>query len=114
MQADTAFDDKLKKIAKAIVVVGVAVMMMFFIIFVGTHAIEPGSWVAEMAKTHFAAVIGLPFIALLAFFIVIILEFSFGTIQFEGLGFKFRGASGPIVLWALCFLAITVAVRLLW
>jgi len=114
MPSDPVFDDKLKKVAKTIVVVGVAAMMIFFIVFVGSQAIKPGNWVAETAKTHFAAIIGLPFVALLAFFVVIILEFSFGTIEFEGLGFKFKGASGPIMLWVVCFLAISLAVRLLW
>lgn len=114
MLSDSNFDSKLKKIAKIIVVIGVTLMMFFLIAFIGLHAMKPKSWVAEMTENHFAAIIGLPFIALLSFFIVVILEFSFGTIEFEGLGFKFKGASGPIVLWIMCFLGISVAVRMLW
>jgi len=34
-------------------------------------------------------------------------------IEFEGLGFKLKGAAGEIVLWMLCFLAISGAIRLL-
>ena len=114
MDTDPIFDSRLKKVAKTIAVVAVVIIMILFTGFVTRHAMEPDSWVVETAKAHFAAAIGLPFVALMAGFIVTILEFSFGAIEFEGLGFKFRGASGPIVLWALCFLSITVAVRLLW
>ena len=71
-------------------------------------------WLMQIAQDHFAATIGLPCAALVAFCIVLFLEHSSGTIEFEGLGFKFKGASGPIVLWVFCFLAIAGAVRLLW
>ena len=114
MQTDPIFDSRLKQRAKTIVLVAIVVIMILFIGFVTRHAMEPGSWIVETAKAHFAAVIGLSFVALIAFFIVIILEFSFGAIEFEGLGVKFRGASGSIVFWALCFLSMTVAVRLIW
>lgn len=114
MSPDSNFDYKLKRVAKTIVVIGVATMMIFFIIFVGSNAIRGNSWVTEIAKTHFAAIIGLPFVALLAFFIVIVLEFAFGNIELEGFGFKFKGASGPIVFWVLCFLSMAFAVKLLW
>lgn len=63
---------------------------------------------------HFPAAIGLPSGALAALFIVVFLENSSGPIEFEGLGFKFKGASGPIVLWVFCFLAIAGAIKLLW
>ena len=32
---------------------------------------------------------------------------------FNGL-LKFEGASGPIILWMICFLSIVVSVKLLW
>lgn len=70
--------------------------------------------VFEVALAHFAATVGLPSAALSALCIVVFLESSSGPIEFEGLGFKFKGASGPIVLWVLCFLAIAAAIKLLW
>lgn len=68
----------------------------------------------QVALEHFPATIGLPSAAIAALFIVVFLESSSGPIQFEGLGFKFRGASGPIVLWVFCFLAIAGAIKLVW
>lgn len=74
---------------------------------------EPGLIVA-IVKNHFAATIGLPMAALLAAFIVVSLRHSDGPMKFEGLGFKFEGSSGQVVLWVFCFLAITAAIRLVW
>ena len=71
-------------------------------------------WIITEAKKHFAAVIGLPSAALAALFVVAILEVTTGTIEFEGFGFKFRGASGPIILWVICFLSIAASIKLLW
>jgi hypothetical protein len=45
---------------------------------------------------------------------VSLLKVTSGPIEFEAIGFKFRGASGPIVLWVFCFLSIAVAFHLLW
>ncbi|MBU1192465.1 MAG: hypothetical protein KKE76_12210 [Gammaproteobacteria bacterium] len=74
---------------------------------------EPGLIVA-VVKEHFAATIGLPMAALLAAFIVVALRHSEGPVKFEGLGMKFEGASGQVILWVVCFLSIAAAIRLLW
>ncbi len=63
---------------------------------------------------HFAAIVGLPGAAVAAMFIVLMLEQTHGEIKFEVLQVKFRGASGPVVLWVLCYLAITGSIKLLW
>jgi hypothetical protein len=68
----------------------------------------------QIALNHFAATVGLPSAALAGLCIVIFLESASGPIEFEGLGFKFKGASGPIVLWVFCILAIAAAIKLLW
>ena len=65
-------------------------------------------------SAHPAVVLGLPTGALAAFCIVLFLEAKSGRIEFEGFGFKFRGASGEVILWVICFLAIAGAIRLLW
>jgi uncharacterized membrane protein len=65
-------------------------------------------------KKHFSAVVGLPLASLAALFVVAILEVTTGTIEFEGFGFKFRGASGPIILWVICYLTIATTIKLLW
>ena len=63
---------------------------------------------------HTAASVGLPLAALAALCIVILLEIYSGDIEFEGFGFKFKGASGPVILWVICFLSMVAAIRTLW
>lgn len=65
-------------------------------------------------RNHFPAVVGLPLAALLSLWIVLILRGGYGPIELSVLGFRFRGASGPIIMWVLCFLAITFAIKILW
>lgn len=114
MQPLDADSHGLKRFAKLAIVTAVVLILALFTGFVALHAAKEGSWIVDAAKTHFAAVIGLPFVALMAAFIVATFEISFGRIEFEGLGFRFRGASGPIVLWVLCYLAIALTVKILW
>ena len=71
-------------------------------------------WVEELVKQHFAATIGLPSAALAALLLVTILEINAGKIEFKAYGLEFKGASGPIVMWVFCFLAIALAIRWLW
>ena len=68
----------------------------------------------QALSTALSATIGIGISAISAFCLVGVLEVSRGPIEFEVLGFKFRGASGPVTLWILCFLAIIFALWLLW
>jgi len=68
----------------------------------------------HIIKEHFSATVGLPLGAIAAFCIVYFFEYNSGDIEFEGLGFKFKGAAGPIVFWLFCFLSIVLGIKLLW
>ena len=70
-------------------------------------------WV-QIAREHFAATIGLPAVALVSLFVVLFLEAKSGRIEFEAWGLKFRGASGEVILFVVCFLAIALAIKMLW
>jgi hypothetical protein len=65
-------------------------------------------------RDHLPAMIGLPFAALAALALVSGLEMKSGSIELEVLGLKFKGAAAPIVFWVFVFLAISLAVKLLW
>nr|WP_321985225.1 hypothetical protein [uncultured Lichenicoccus sp.] len=71
-------------------------------------------WVLKLAKEHFAAIVGLPFAALAYLCLVILLEITTGTIEVKGLGFEFKGAGGPLVMWVISFLSIATAIKMLW
>jgi hypothetical protein len=68
----------------------------------------------ESVLEHFPATIGLPFAAVAAFVICSLFRTTEGRIRFSALGVRFEGASGPIVMWIFCLLAVSTAIRLLW
>lgn len=75
--------------------------------------VYPCPILGEIQK-NFAATVVMAFAALVALFVVLLLQYSAGQIEFEVPGFKFRGASGPVVLWVLCFMAATASIKFLW
>jgi hypothetical protein len=97
--------------ATFILVSVIVVALLFF----GLVAVQfgRGYWL-RVALNHFPAVLGLPGAAAGALVVVLLLRNTEGPIEFSGLGFSFKGASGPVVLWVLCFLAIVAGIRLLW
>jgi hypothetical protein len=58
--------------------------------------------------------IGLPLAAIASICVVLFFKYATGPVEFKALGFEFSGASGPVVLWVMCLLAITPGIRVLW
>jgi len=78
-------------------------------------ALQQKQWLITIFQQHYAAIFGLPSAALLSFMLVVVFEARFDNIEMEIANLvKFRGASGPIILWVLCFLSIASAIKLLW
>jgi len=86
----------------------------FLIFHSCTRTTSEGSWFIRILENHFAATLGVPLSAVASVCIVLLLKATTGPIEYEGMGFKFRGASGPIILWILCFSAMIGGVALLW
>lgn len=90
----------------------------YFFLFLAYQSLSPDAsstnWFVQMLQEHFAATIGVGISAVSAFCLVALLELYVGRVELEGMGFKFRGAAGPVFLWALCFVAMIWAVWLLW
>ncbi|MGH6823647.1 MAG: hypothetical protein ACREC4_09205, partial [Methylocella sp.] len=59
-------------------------------------------------------IVGLPTATGVSVAIVVFLRQTDGPIEFEGLGFKLKGAAGQVTMWILTFLAMAVAMKLLW
>jgi hypothetical protein len=97
---------------------GISILSACSFGFVGYELIwgkpAPENWLAVLVKEHSAAIIGIPAASAAAFLVVIILKVTSGSIEFEAFGVKFRGASGPIVFWILCFGALATALYFLW
>jgi hypothetical protein len=99
-------------------VVGTGVLATYFFGFMIYQTIwggsEPRNWLTQLSNTHYAALVGTPMSAVAAFCIVSLLKVTNGPIEFEVFKFKFHGASGPIIMWVLCFLSIVFGFHLLW
>lgn len=111
-------DPKLKRLVSWAVVMGTAAGTLGFFAFLTFHAVwgkaTPDTWPTAMLDKHFAAMVGTPLSAMTAFCIVSVLKVTNGPVEFEAFGFKFRGASGPIILWVFSFLAIGTIFHFLW
>lgn len=99
-------------------VIGTALWAGYFFVFLVYQSLagasQPQNWFVRMVQEHPAATIGVAMSAITAFCLVALLEITRGPIEFEAIGFRFKGASGPVVLWILCFLAMVHGVWLLW
>ncbi|MDX2678591.1 hypothetical protein [Streptomyces soliscabiei] len=72
-------------------------------------------WLLKQYEEHFAAVVGMPACALLAFLLVVLLEARYDRVEIEFFGIvRFRGAAGPIILWVFCFFIMACGVKMLW
>jgi hypothetical protein len=103
-----------RRIVATLALVATTTVGGVFVFYLARDIANAEPWMMEVFRTHPGAVLGLPVAALAAICIVLFLEARSGHIEFEGFGFKFRGASGEIILWVICFLAMVAAIRVLW
>src|SRR5579871_894814 len=100
-------DLRRQNIALWLAVAGTIVVSAVYLYALFVWADKPGGH--DILIAHYAAIVGVPAAAAVSFILVVLLRQIDGPIEFEGLGFKFRGAAGQVVLWVLCFLAFSGA-----
>ena len=105
-------EDALRKTVAVLAVLTVIGSAGLFALFIWVDWYQP-YW-PELIREHFAAVVGLPMAAVAAFIVVALFRQSEGPIEIEGAGFKLKGATGPVILWAMCFFVIAWAIKELW
>lgn len=116
---ETPSESRFRRYASWAAVIGVGVWACYFLGFLVYHSIArtttEHSWFLQILEKHYAAVVGVPLSAITAFCIVLLLKIvNSGPIEMDALGFKFRGAAGPVILWIFCFLATILGLYLLW
>ena len=112
------FSDNLSERTRSVVAWAAAVgslfiMTCFFCLTIFFYSRNPDI-VTEIARTHVRGLIGPPMAAMTAISVVTLLRVTSGSLEFEAFGFKFKGASGPVVLWVLTFLACVAGIVALW
>ncbi|MGZ7868287.1 hypothetical protein ACXR8U_21855 [Methylobacterium radiotolerans] len=95
---------------------GIAVvgLLMAAVLIYALWANRYDSVVSDLVVKNFAAIIGLPFAFLASFIVIALFRQGENPIEFKGFGFDFKGASGEIVLWLLCFSTISSAIKVMW
>ena len=101
------------------IVFGISVLaILVFVIILGLGIVVEGQqnpeWLLVIVQKHFAAVIVTPLAMIASIVIVSLFKYQSDSIEVEFIGFKFKGAAGPVIMWILVFLSIVYAIKLLW
>jgi hypothetical protein len=107
-------EERFRAISGWLIIIGTAAFSAVFFTFIITHSWGENAWIVEIVKSHFPATIGLPLAAIASICIVFLFKYVSGQIELEGFGIKFKGAAAPVILWILCFLAISSMIKVLW
>jgi hypothetical protein len=95
---------------------GIAVVSLLgtalLIVAVWSQRFDP--LLSGLVTKNFAAIVGLPFSFVAAFVVVALFRQGESALDFEAFGVKLKGAAGEIILWLLCFAAISGSISLLW
>jgi hypothetical protein len=70
-------------------------------------------WFNSTVPPSFLPITGAAFCAVLSFALVLALEYATGRIKIKFSTVDFEGASGPIILWCLCFFVIALGLYML-
>ena len=93
----------------------IGLFLSVIFVFFAIHLVSGTEWIIKLIQEHFAAIVLVPLGQMAALCIVLLLKVSTsGAIKFQFLTFKFRGASGPIILWVLCFFSVIAGTKILW
>ena len=101
------------KPAKGGYIVGFLLLFIYAAFLLLTFFLR-GGFLLDLLRDHYVFFVGLPIAALVSFVIVSSFETIRGDIQFELAGIKFKGASGPIIMWVLVYASIVVSFSLTW
>ena len=95
-------------------IIGLALLSFYLILSLIALSLTNNAIYFSIIIKHYPATIGLPIVALTSLVLIYLLEYSRGPIEFEGLGFTFKGAAGPLIFWVICFVAISLSISMLW
>jgi hypothetical protein len=106
-------DEVILKKSVTPVVLGI-ICFIIYLAFIASSFYWTGGWINSLFQDHYVFFVGLPFSGFLAYFIVGTLENVRGNIEFEAFGIKFKGASGPIIMWVIVYMSIVLSIKMVW
>ena len=84
-----------------------------FLIFIATELLGKAPWIYSIFEKHPAASLFIPLAALASLCNVLILKITNGPIELNFFKIEFKGAAGPIIMWALSFLVMCYGIIML-
>jgi hypothetical protein len=96
-------------IAIAVLLLGIVGLLVFAL---WLNRFDPV--VTEVVLRNFPTIVGLPFAFIASFIVVALFRQANSPMEFKGLGLQFQGASGEVILWLLCFVAIASMIKWFW
>jgi ABC-type uncharacterized transport system fused permease/ATPase subunit len=115
-EQNTTPDSNIQSLRKSVkwLAIGASIVLGFVYLIWLVWSFNNDEIFIEIMYQHLAMVAGIPGAIITAFVLVSVLEQVSGQIKFEGLGFRFEGASGPIIMWVVVFCALVGGIKLLW
>jgi hypothetical protein len=96
------------------ITIGVVLVIAIFSAGISLYYFIIDGVLIDLGYKHFITVFGLPAAAAASLAIVMVTRAISGQMSVEFFGLKFRGAASEAIMWVICFLAITYAVKNTW
>lgn len=96
------------------VAIGGSIVLGIAYIYGLISALIGNAEIKKILYEHLLAVLGVPGAIIISLVLITILEQVSGKIKMKGFGIEFEGASGPIILWVIVFMAIVSSLHMLW
>jgi len=85
-----------------------------YLIFIASELLGKAPWISVLFEKHSAVSLFIPLAALASLCNVLILKITDGPIELIFFKIEFKGASGPIIMWAFSFLVMCLGITMLW
>ncbi len=95
-------------------VLGILFVCYVLFIFIWFTYLGIAPQIMAIIEKQWLAMIVFPSACFAALVAVMVLEHATGEIEFKAIGFEFKGAAAPIVMWAMLMLVFSVSLNLLW
>jgi hypothetical protein len=85
-----------------------------FLLFIAKELWIKAPWIYSLFEKHPEVSLFIPLAALASLCNVLILKITDGPIELSFFKIEFKGASGPIIMWAFSFLVMCLGITMLW
>ena len=113
-ESQSSYRRYFEDVAVTLAIVGVVAFGVGLIYLSYFSSAPQSEWLREIVAKHPGAAIGIPIAGTMATCVVFLFRAVSGPIEFEIVGVKLKGGSGPAILWTIAFLSIATAMKLLW